>query len=121
MLGNHGGLAGKLYHRSYQALAEAYPLSTALLRLEAGRVAALRVHLEIATRTLMDAQRQRRDGKGRRPSAREIERFNRRCGLADGSYQKALERLEEMVARTQQPPSIAALVAQRHTPHTQPA
>jgi hypothetical protein len=97
-LGRHDGREGRSYQRCYEALATAFNLSTPLLRLEAGRVAALRVQLEIATANVMEAQRMRRTGTGRRPNVREVERLSRRAGLLDGSYERALQRLEEMVS-----------------------
>jgi len=86
---------GKAYRRAYAALAETFQLDTALLRLEAGRVAALRVQMETTILTLAEAQRARRDGKGRRPNLREIERLSRRAGFADGTYTLALDRLRQ--------------------------
>lgn len=99
LLGNHGGMEGAAYRRAYADLAEEFDLSSAFLRFEAGRVAALRVQLEAGTKALAAAQRSRRLGKGRRPNAQQIERLSRRAGLADGSYAQALARLEHLAPR----------------------
>jgi hypothetical protein len=110
LLGRHDGREGRAYQRCYEALAQAFKLDTPLLRLEAGRVAALRVQLEIATANVMEATRMRRTGRGRRPAVREIERLSRRAGLLDGSYERALERLGELVG-VPHPPALADAVA----------
>lgn len=98
VLGRHHGTEGRAYRRVYDALAAALDLATSLLRYEAGRVAALAVQMEAATRALVDAQRARRAGRGRRPSPRELERLARRQGLADQSYSQALEKLRALAA-----------------------
>lgn len=112
LLGRHDGREGRSYQRCYEALAATFNLTTPLLRLEAGRVAALRVQLEIATANVMEAQRQRRLGKGRRPNVREVERLSRRAGLLDASYERALERLKELAAKPR-PAPLAELAAQQ--------
>jgi len=76
-----------------------FPLTTAPLRLEASRVAALHVLAINATKALLDAQRLRATGKGRRPNAHAIERLYRRQGLADQSYSQALDKLREMASQ----------------------
>ena|SRR5690349_6451164 len=47
---------------------------------------------------LRRAQEQRTQGKGRRPSPREIERLKRRMGLSWQTYDAALRRLEDLAA-----------------------
>jgi len=101
-LGTHAGIEGRLYRRAYEALeAELGPFS-AFGRLEAGRVAALYVQLQAATTALVQAQRARRMGKGRRPNVHQVERLARRQGLVNGDYNQALTRLQELVARSGQ-------------------
>ena len=78
LLSRHDGMEGVAYRRAYADLAAEFDLSTAFLRFEGGRVAALRVQLEAASRALVDAQRARRVGRGRRPNAQAIERLSRR-------------------------------------------
>lgn len=87
-------------HRRHFAVIEADlgPL-TGLARSEAWRTAALAVEADLATMALADARRRRRLGKGRVPSAREVERRARRAGLANVSYSQALDRLRELAAK----------------------
>ena len=104
LLGNHSGREGWAFRRCYDALVERYgAFETKLLRLEASRTAAAWVNLEVATRELSAARRRRTKERGRRPGARDVERLARRQGLADGSYQLALGRLEAMVGSVQKP------------------
>jgi hypothetical protein len=104
ILGNHHGKEGKIFRVAFDALVERYgEFGTQLLRLEASRVAALWVHLAIATRELSVARGRRTKERGRRPGARDVERLSRRAGLADSSYQLGLNRLEEMVGTAKKP------------------
>ena len=104
LLGRQDGLEGRVYRRAYDALEAEYGPFSALARLEAGRVALLWVQLQAASHALMQAQRARRTGKGRRPSVQQVERFARRQGLADGSYVQGLAKLRELVARNSHHP-----------------
>jgi hypothetical protein len=113
VLGKHDGLEGRAYRRAYEAIETEYGPFSALGRLEAGRVAALHVQLQAATGALMQAQRARRLGKGRRPNVQEIEKLARRQGLADTSYAAALGALRELVSAHRKPASIADLVARQ--------
>lgn len=109
MLGKHHGAQGRAYRRAWDALAlELGPFDRPLLRLEAGRVAAAWVNVEIATATLAEARRRRDAGRGRRPSAQAVERMARRQGLADGSYIAALDKLRDMTARNGHPKDLAS-------------
>lgn len=104
LLGNHSGREGWAFRRCFDALTERFgQFETRLLRLEASRVSAAWVNLEVATKELSAARRRRSKERGRRPGARDVERLARRQGLADGSYQLALNRLEEMVGGTTKP------------------
>jgi hypothetical protein len=115
VLGKHAGLEGRAYRRAYSALEAEYGPFSALGRLEAGRVAALHVQLQAATAALMQAQRARRLGKGRRPNAQAVEKLARRQGLADTSYAAALTALREMVGTHRTPASIADLVTRQRS------
>lgn len=111
LLGKHDGMPGKWYREAWLALVGEMGPFTPLQRLEAGRVAVLWVQVRTTTEALQAAHRQRREGKGRRPSPREIERLSRRQGLADASYSQALERLKELTAATPRKPMPADVVA----------
>ena len=116
LLGNHGGMEGKVYRRAYDALEAALgPFLNEDVRFEAGRVAVARMQFERATRELVTMQRKRRCGRGRRPNERMIERLARRQGKADGTYATARRQLEELIARNshRKPTSITDLVARR--------
>jgi hypothetical protein len=89
LLGSHGGVAGRAFRRAYDALAEEFDLSTRLARLEASRVAALWVNLEASTRALEAVRLARENGRGQRPTVRDVERAARRQGLDDSSYSQA--------------------------------
>src|SRR5262245_29840553 len=78
-----------------------------LLRLEAGRVCVAWVQFRAATEALQGARRTRRDRKGRRPGGRELERLSRRQGLADATYNQALDRFRELAASSRKLPSVA--------------
>ena len=112
LLGYHGGAEGKAYRRAYDALGtELGPFRNEYVRYEAGRVAIARMQFERATRELVFMQRQRRQGRGRRPNLQQIERLARRQGLADGSYAQAIRRLEELVSRDGHAPDLARQLA----------
>ncbi|MBI4628066.1 MAG: hypothetical protein HY729_05105 [Candidatus Rokubacteria bacterium] len=97
LLPNNNSVEGRSYRQAYRVLvADLGPLDTPLLRLEAGRVAVAFVNYEAATRALMEARQLRRQGRGRRPSPRDVERLSRRQGLADQTYTSALDRLREL-------------------------
>jgi hypothetical protein len=123
LLQHSNGAEGYAYRRAYATLEVTLgPFATDLVRFEAGRVAMAIVQYQAATRALSAAQRTRRVGKGRRPNAQQIERLARRQGLADGSYQAAVTRLEALVQRNgnRRPPVrpadlLAALDAQAGT------
>jgi|SRR5882724_9441606 len=110
MLGRHDGWEGRAFGRARDDLMAEFSLSTGVLKFEASRVAMLRVQLEAANRALVEAQRTRRDGRGRRPSPRQIERLSRRLGLADNSYAQAFERLREMATVQRRPPTPAEVL-----------
>jgi hypothetical protein len=100
MLRTHDGELGRAYRRAWDALVNEFgpPAPRSLIRLEMGRVAVLWLAVEDATHALAKAQRSRDAGRGRRPGSRELERLNRRLGLADGSYSQALDKLRALIA-----------------------
>src|SRR5258707_10698104 len=65
LLGRHAGAAGRAFRRAFDALAQAFDLSTPLARLEASRVAAAWVNVEVSTRAREAARRARPNGRGR--------------------------------------------------------
>lgn len=110
VLGDHSGAEGAAFRRCYAALVERYgEFTTKLLRLEASRVAVAWVNWADATKALSAARRHRAKERGRRPGSRDVERLARRQGLADGSYQLALNRLEEMAAQARKQPPASGL------------
>jgi hypothetical protein len=81
----------------YAALAGRFPLD-ALGRDYAASVATLWALWRAAAEDLEDAQRRRREGRGRRPSRAMILRHQRQMGRAWLLYDPALRRLEELAA-----------------------
>ena len=98
MLGRHDGAAGRWYHAHYRALAQQLGPFDDVTRAYAGSTAALFVTFKRDTEALVDAERARHAGKGRRPSNQAIARLKKRQGLSWGSYDAALRRLQEMAA-----------------------
>jgi hypothetical protein len=113
MLGKHHGADGRAYRRAWEALCLEFghPEPKSLTRLEMGRVCVCWTALEAATESLANARQARAEGKGRRPSDRDIERLARRQGLADSSYAAALDKLREMVGP--RPPATLAAELKR--------
>ena len=121
---------GRLYpdHRAVEAVAhrrlfaaletELGPLSP-LARREAWRAAALGVECEAAMLALAEARRERRTGKGRKPSPRDVERLARRAGLANLTYAGAVDRLRAM-AGPRKPLTVAEEVRQQHAEEDAP-
>ena len=102
LLGHHGNVEGRSFRACYDALlGELGPFSV-LQAMEASRVAANWVALEQATKAHALARQKRVSGRGKKPSARDVERLARRQGLADGTYSTSLERLRALVASKNQ-------------------
>jgi hypothetical protein len=101
MLGAPAAPDGREFGHAWRALVGEFglPTSRSLLRLAMMRCAARWVALAAATRVLTDARRARIEGKGRRPSQREIDRLSKRAALEDGSYEQALNQVRELAAR----------------------
>lgn len=109
---DHRGTTGRLYAAHYAALVERFGPFDELGRDYAGAVAALWVAFRLATEGVKAAEAQRAKGKGRRPSAAGVERLRRRQGLAWGSYDQAVRRLEQL-AGDRKAPSLGAYLASR--------
>jgi len=78
------------------------PNSSELVRAELSRYAIASVVYQRAARTWGELVDRREHGKGRRPSAREVERAARRLGLADQTLKDAVVRLEALAAKHRQ-------------------
>lgn len=106
---------GAAYRRHWAAIvAHTGPLGDApLLRLEAGRVCALAVEFDEATADLAAAREQRGTGKGRRPSAAQVDRLSHRMLTANTAYSETLAALMEHpeVKRLKATAAQAALLA----------
>jgi hypothetical protein len=112
LLGRHDGAAGRAYRRAYDTLAaELGPLTSSLLRFEGGRAALAMVNLEVASAALAAARRAREQGRGRRPSPREIERLQRRQALQDQTYSATVDRLRDLVERHRPKLDLARRIA----------
>jgi len=111
LLGRHDGAPGRAFDAQYRALTARGLVPDAMTRQYGSAVAALWVDWQAAERTLAEAQRQRRVGRGRRPSAAGIARLQKRVGLAWGSYDAALRRLEELAQRNGAGRDLAARLA----------
>lgn len=99
MFRNHAGLAGRWFREHYTALEQRLGPFDPVSRQYAGAAAALWVTFRQDTTALDEAERARRQGKGRRPSTSAIARLKKRQGLSWQSYDAALRRLEELAAR----------------------
>jgi hypothetical protein len=99
ILGRHDGAPGRQFHSHYTALLERLGPFDALGRQYASATAGLWVDWRAAEVALAEAQRQRLQGRGRRPSAQRIGRLQRRSGLAWSDYNQALAKLEALAGR----------------------
>jgi hypothetical protein len=99
LLGNHHGAVGLWYRRAWCALVAEYgePVHGSLAWLEAGRVAAAFTRWRAAQAAWADAQRARSTGKGRRPSPTLLSRLQKRAGIEEESYTRALDRLRGLL------------------------
>jgi len=107
MIGNADAADRREFTRQLRALEAEYgrPAPHSLLRLATMRAATRWVTLVAASRALADARRARSEGKGRRPSQREINALARRAGLEDSSYAQAVDAVRELAARHAPPPA----------------
>jgi hypothetical protein len=118
LLGRHDGRRGRWFGEGWRAVRAEFGELGGLARLEAGRVCVAWVQFRTATEDLEQARRQREAGRGRRPSARLLERLARRQGLADTTYAQAVEKLRALVASNghAKTPSLADYLAKRTAP-----
>ena len=96
MFRSHAGIRGRWFADHYAALDEKHGPFDRMTREFAGSVAALYVAWRVDTREAEEVDRQRREGKGRRPSAQMVNRAKKRAALSWGSYAAALAKLESM-------------------------
>jgi hypothetical protein len=97
LLGHHNSPEGRAYRRHAVALLEQLgiqPADQALL-FQVGQVSALWGAFEAATRELSEARSRRANGRGRRPSAAQVDRLAHRMLTANAAYQSALAALRE--------------------------
>jgi len=106
---------GVRYREHFIALEEAYgPFHSELAR-QAAADAAQAFCIKLATaRAWEQAQQAREHGKGRRPNARQIINLSKRVALDTSTYDQAVRRLQELLART---PHHDALAAQYRGAH----
>jgi hypothetical protein len=93
-------IAGRL-KRNTRALQERLQFADSVIPFAVG-VAFIGVQCEMAARVVLRTQEQREHGKGRRPSARAVERLQRRHGLLWNDYVAGLARLEDLAAASRQ-------------------
>ncbi len=96
LLPDHRTRAARVYREHLAMLAQQYTIDTEFKLDAAGRVALARVLRDAAVKALLEAQHQRATGRGRKPSAREVERLAKRQGLQAADYERALDRLERV-------------------------
>jgi len=110
---SHLGAIGHAYREHFIGLEQTYgPFQTELLRQAAADAASCHCVKLSAVRAWEEAQVARRTGKGRRPNHALLIRLAKRMALESSSYQAAVHRLEELVARTKPgAPSVAGLFA----------
>lgn len=98
VLGSHDGTRGRRFHAHYKGLTRRWGPLEGLVRDYASATAGLFVTWWDCQEALEVAQRQRRDGRGRRPAAGQIARLQKRAGIQWAAYDSALRRLEELAA-----------------------
>lgn len=96
---SHAGARGRWFREHYRALESRLGTFDPVCREYAGAVAALWCEFRTDTLALEAAEQARRVGQGRRPSTQAIARLKKRAALSWGSYDAALRRLEELMAK----------------------
>lgn len=100
----HKGPLAAAYRAHYLALQESFgPLDTELARQACADAAEAFVRKLVASRTWQEAQEKRDVGTGRRPNARTVINLSKRCALDASTYDRAVARLQEVLARTHVP------------------
>jgi len=116
VLGRHDGPWGRRFDAHYRALVARHGAFTdALTRDYASAVAAAWVSWWKAEETLAEAERQRANGRGRRPSAARINQLQKRKGLEWQDYNAALTRLEMLAAGHGHEATVEELLRQVRT------
>ena len=114
LLSRHDGLEGRIYARAYAAYEAEYgPFTSAMARLEAGRLAVAWCNVVATTSALDEARRQRRLGRGRKPNQVRIERLSKRQALSDKSYTEALDRFRTFVGANGHPLDLVRAIQQQ--------
>jgi hypothetical protein len=90
---------------------------TKLDRRDAGMVAYLWAEWRSILEDMEAARRQREDGRGRRTSAQQMARYQKRLGLALADYTAARTRFEERVKGNGHPGPTLADIRQRYQGH----
>jgi hypothetical protein len=96
---SHRGVKGGWFRAQYSALEQRLGAFDSVCREYAGAVAVLWCEFRADTLALEAAEDARHGGKGRRPSTQAIARLKKRAALSWGSYDAALRRLEELMAK----------------------
>jgi hypothetical protein len=99
MFTNHKGAKGSWFRDHYRALEQRLGAFDSVCREYAGAVAALWCEFRTDTLALESAEKARNEGQGRRPSTQAIARLKKRAALSWGSYDAALRRLEDLMAK----------------------
>lgn len=99
MFRSHKGHKGHWFREHYRALETRLGAFDPVCRDYAGGVAALWCEYRSDTFALEQAETARLEGKGRRPSNQAIARLKKRAALSWGSYDAALRRLEDLMAK----------------------
>jgi hypothetical protein len=100
MLGRHDGAQGRAFDAHYRALEEQHgPFTSQLSKQYAAAAAAWWSQFQSETRSVKQAEDARMNGKGRRPSDRDIARLKKRQGLSWQSYEKAIVKIEAWAAQ----------------------
>ncbi len=108
LLGRHDGKRGRWYSEAWAAISAEFGQPEGLRRIEAGRLCTLWVALRSALEAVEEARRAHTNGRGRRPSSRELERLSRRAGLADTSWAQGLAAFRELAGSTRRKPASGA-------------
>src|SRR5215471_16405618 len=93
---DHRARIARAYRAEFDVLRVTFNLTDPLLLREVARVAMLAVRAREANRAWGDLVAERRTGRGRRPSPRQIERARRAAALDDLQYATAADRLREL-------------------------
>jgi hypothetical protein len=114
LLGRHDGATGRAYRAFYGALVKDLgPFDAgSLLAYQAGQVAVAWLSFVAATEAITEARRKRDTDRGRRPSARGIDRLQHRQQVANRDYSEALASLREAV-KARPPKPYAQVLAER--------